>query len=288
MDMETLIKQYDNTLTQYTQLNSEYLTYIKNTNIENLPKDLISVSNSEYSGTETNVISEIHTADVEACKASCSSTSGCSGATFNVSPDNNCSLKSGDGKINIKANYSAIVTKKMDYLNRLKSLNDQLTSANTNITNYISNNKPDLTSKLSENQSVLNGLSNDLAFLVDKKDDIDTQIRSITELDGKIDQSSILVNKNYSIFNILLIVAILAIVIFCYMFIFSSDNNDSNNLGNGSNNLDNGINDNGSNSVFGNLVFLIILFICGFLAWINKTTIENWFKKNIYNSSYLI
>jgi len=286
--METLIKQYDNTLTQYTQLNSEYLTYIKNTNIENLPKDLISVSNSEYSGTETNVISEIHTADVEACKASCSSTSGCSGATFNVSPDNNCSLKSGDGKINIKANYSAIVTKKLDYLNRLKSLNDQLTSANTNITNYISNNKPDLTSKLSENQSVLNGLSNDLAFLVDKKDDIDTQIRSITELDGKIEQSSTLVNMNYSIFNMLLFVAILAILIFCYMSVFSDSNNGSNNLANGSNNLANGINDNSSNSVFGNLVFLVILFICGFLAWINKTTIENWFKKNFYNSSYLI
>ena len=120
MELETLLKQYENTLTQYTQLNSEYLTYIKNTNDASLSNDLITVDNSEYTGTTS---SEIKTDDVEACRASCSSTSGCSGATYNLTKDstiNNCSLKSGDGQINIKENYSAIVTKKKDYLNRLK------------------------------------------------------------------------------------------------------------------------------------------------------------------------
>ena len=68
------------------------------------------------------------------------------------------------------------------------------------------------------------------------------------------------------------------------MSVFSGSNNGSNNLANGYSNQK----DTSSNSVFGNLVFLVILFICGFLAWINKTTIENWFKKNFFNTSYLI
>jgi hypothetical protein len=271
MDLETLLKQYDNTLTQYTQLNLEYLTYIKNTNESSLSNDLTTVDNSEYTGT---TVSEIKSANVEACKASCSSTSGCSGATYNLIKDstiNNCSLKSGDGKINIKENYSAIVTKKKDYLNRLKILNDQLTNINTNITNYISTNKLDMSSQLTDNQNILNQLTNDLSFLVGEKDDIDKQIRSVNDLDGKIQETSILVNMNYSIFNILFVSAILVILIFLYMSIFSNST-EVNNLGN--------VNNNGSQgSIINNVIFFVILFICGFIVWINKITIENWFKK---------
>jgi hypothetical protein len=278
MELETLLKQYDNTLTQYTQLDSEYLTYIKNTNDASLSTDLTTVSNSEYTGT---TISEIKSADVEACRALCSSTSGCSGATYNLTKDstiNNCVLKSGDGQINIKEKYSAIVTKKKDYLNRLKALNSQLTNINTNITNYISTNKPDMSSQLADNQNILTQLSNDLSFLVGKKDEIDKQIRSVNDLDGKIQESSILVNMNYSIFNILMVSAILVIFIFLYTSAFS-DSTEVNNLGDINN-------DNSSQgSIITNLIFFVTLFICGFIAWINKTTIENWFKKYFYNSS---
>jgi hypothetical protein len=282
MELEILLKQYDNTLTQYNQLNSEYLTYIKNTDVADLNKDLISISNNEYAGTDTTIISQTYSSDIEACKASCSTTTGCSGATFNVpaiSNENNCLLKSGEGEISVKDNYYAIVTKKLDYLNRLKSLNSQLTTINTNITNYITTNKSNMVSQLNDNQNVISNLNDDLSFLVDKKNNIDSQIRSIKTLDSKIEDSSILVNMNYSIFNILLFVAILAIIMFFYMYIFSNSNNSQNDL-----NLQNGE----SNNIFSNLIFLIIIVICGFLAWNNKTTIENWFKKKIFNSSYLI
>ena len=278
MDLETLLKQYDNTLTQYNQLNSEYVTYIKNTNEASLSTDLISIDNSEYTGT---TMSEIKSDTVEACRALCSSTSGCSGATYNLTKDstiNNCSLKSGDGQINIKEKYSAIVTKKKDYLNRMKALNTQLTNINTNITNYISTNKPNMSSQLADNQNILTQLSNDLSFLVGKKDDIDKQIRSVNELDGKIEETSILVNMNYSIFNILLVSAILLILIFLYTSFFS-DNVEENNLGD---------NNDSQGSIITSLIFFVIIFICGFIVWINKTTVENWFKKYFYNSSYLI
>ena len=161
----------------------------------------------------------------------------------------------------------------------MKVLNDQLTSINTNITNYISTNKPDMSSQLTENQNVLNQLSNDLSFLVGKKDDIDKEISSVNELDSKIQESSILANMNYSIFTILLVFSIIITIIFLYTSAFS-DNTEVNNLGD--------INNGSQVSVINSVIFFVILFICGFIAWINKTTIQNWFKKNFYNSSYLI
>ena len=142
-----------------------------------------------------------------------------------------------------------------------------------------------MASQLNDNQNVISNLNDDLSFLIGKKDDIDSQIRSIKTLDGKIEDSSILVNMNYSIFNILLFVAILAILMFFYMSVFSNNNNSQNDFN--SQNMFNSQNEEGNN-IFSNLIFLIIVFICGFLAWINKTTIENWFKKNFFNSSYLI
>ena len=63
MDLEILLKQYDTTLTQYNQLKSEYLTYTKNTSVADLNKDLISVSNNEYSGTDTTIISQTYSND---------------------------------------------------------------------------------------------------------------------------------------------------------------------------------------------------------------------------------
>jgi hypothetical protein len=118
-----------------------------------------------------------------------------------------------------------------------------------------------------------------LSFLVGKKDEIDKQIRSVNDLDSKIQEGSILVNMNYSIFNILLFSAILVVLIFLYMSFFSN-NEQVNNLGD--------INNGSQRSVIVSVIFFVILFICGFIAWINKTTIENWFKKYFYNSSYLI
>ena len=64
MDLEILLKQYDTTLTQYNQLNSEYLTYTKNTSVADLNKDLISVSNMNTQESNLKENDVISTADI--------------------------------------------------------------------------------------------------------------------------------------------------------------------------------------------------------------------------------
>jgi hypothetical protein len=287
MDLEALLKQYDDTFKLYQDKNKAYVDYINdsaNTD-EVIRKDLISIPNYEYIGTD---LEQKYMSTVELCKASCSATATCKGATFSkpkTDTDLNCVLKTvstGDGSIKSKADSYAIFNKRLQYLNDLKALNDQLTTINANIKKYIDANKNAMSTKLSDNQVTLYKLNENLNYLVDQKDDIDDKIKSIQEIDGKIDESAVIVNMNHSFFGVISFVAIVVILLFLY--IFSNSSNSNSNLGNNlsfQETVDNG-------SIYYNMIFLVVLFICGFIVWIYQTTIDNWLKKYFYNSSYLL
>jgi hypothetical protein len=286
MDLEALLKQYDDTFKLYQDKNKAYVEYINSpTNTDEvIRKDLVSIPNYEYIGTD---LEKKYITTLELCRASCSATATCKGATFSkpkTDTDLNCVLKTvstGDGSIKSKADSYAIFNKRLQYLNDLKALNGQLTTINANIKKYIDANKDAMSTKLSDNQVTLYKLNENLNYLVDQKDDIDDKIKSIQEIDGKIDESATVVNMNHSFFGVLSFVAIVVFVLFLYIFSNSSDNS---NLGNNlsfQETIDNG-------SIYYNMIFLVVLFICGFIAWIYQTTIDNWLKKYFYNSSYLL
>jgi hypothetical protein len=85
LDLETLRVNYNNLLNQYRQAVTNYVTYlnldISNSTYNSSPKPLEIVNGYVYSGTST--IRQINGSTVQECKASCSATSGCTGATFN-------------------------------------------------------------------------------------------------------------------------------------------------------------------------------------------------------------
>ena len=292
MDLEALLKQYDDTFKLYQDKNKAYLDYINNSaNTEAvINKDLVNIPNYEYIGSGLD-LEEKYMSTIDLCKASCSATATCKGATFTkpkTETDLNCALKtvsSGDGSIQSKTNSYAIINKRLQFLIDLKVLNNQLTTINTSITNYIDTNKNTMSAKLSDNQNTLTNLNDNLNYLVDNKDEIDDKIKSIQEIDSKIDESSKIVIMNHSFFGVLSFVALLVFIIFLFIFSNSIDNSNNNsNLGNGlsfQESIDNG-------SIYYNMIFLVVLFICSFLVWVNKTTVDNWFKKYFYNSSYLI
>ena len=289
MDLKALLKQYDDTFKLYKDKNQEYLEYINDNTDKFINTDLVSIPNYEYIGTG-DPISKTYISTVELCKASCSATGNCKGATFSkpkTGTDLNCILKtvsSGDGSIKSKPSSYAIFNKRLQFLNEIKALNDQLTSINTNIRNYIRANKSIMSRKLSDNRETLSKLNDDLDYLIREKNNIDDKIKSIQEIDSKIDDSSTIVIMNHSLFGVLSFVAFFIFILFLYIFTNSISNSNNNNLGNQisfQESIDNG-------TIFYNMIFLVVLFVCGFFAWIYKTTIDNWFKKNIFNSSYLL
>jgi uncharacterized BrkB/YihY/UPF0761 family membrane protein len=85
---------------------------------------------------------------------------------------------------------------------------------------------------------------------------------------------------NHSFFGVLSFIAVFVFILFLYIF-SNSVSNSNNNLGNQLNfqqSIDNG-------TIYYNMIFLVVLFVCGFFAWIYGTTIDNWFKKYFFNNT---
>ena len=138
-----------------------------------------------------------------------------------------------------------------------------------------------MSTRLSDNQETLSKLNNDLSYLVGQKDDIEDKIKSIQEIDSKIDDSSTIVIMNHSFFGVLSFIAVFVFILFLIIFSNSSNSSNSSNLGNQLNfqqSIDNG-------TIYYNMIFLVVLFVCGFFVWIYGTTIDNWFKKYFFNNT---
>jgi hypothetical protein len=152
LNLESLTKQYDTTSIQYNQVQSDYINTMQNTPSSSLPtqsqsqtqtsSNLVSIPNSTYWGTIG--ISTTNVSSVDKCSALCSRTPGCSGATYNVTNNNqnNCWLRGGDGSIIAGAsNQYAIIPQAKSYLKTLEKLNVQLINLNNQIMNILDTNK---------------------------------------------------------------------------------------------------------------------------------------------------
>jgi hypothetical protein len=211
MDLEILLRQYDSTLNEYKQLNSEYLDYIKNNTDATMTKDFISIDN--YKINNSSSITSSTKDNVDDCKAVCASTSLCTGATYKN--DKTCELKSGDNEIIAEQLSKAIITKKKKYLFDLKELNNILISLNDKIQKNINENKKNIVDDLDNKEVNLQSLKNNLIFLKNEKGNIADEIKQIEELDNKINQGSMLVEQYRSILYFL---GIIFLFIVFYVF----------------------------------------------------------------------
>jgi hypothetical protein len=126
LNLESLTKNYDTLLIQYNQLQNDYINYLQqNPSIIQQGKtnlNLVNIPNSTFWGATT--LSTSNVSNVDQCRALCSNTPGCSGATFNVTNNtqNNCFLSGGDGMIiGGSATQYAIISKANQYLTTLSA-----------------------------------------------------------------------------------------------------------------------------------------------------------------------
>ena len=181
-NFETLSKQYDAVLTQYTQTQTDYVNYLSEypTN-----PPLSSMQGHTFYGTKTLYTEQ--KANIDDCVALCPSISGCSGGTFNTS-SNNCQLVSGTGTINTGADTDyAIVTEDKIYLQRLQSLNQMLTDINAQILTAISSGQEEY--KMQDDyRAVQTGmLQQNSQSLYDQKAIIEKRLRELHEIDSEQD-----------------------------------------------------------------------------------------------------
>jgi hypothetical protein len=218
LDLETLIKQYDVILTQYKQVQSDYNSYLQNNNGSS---QLTNIKNSLYQG--TSVISNTRVQDINSCSALCSKTTGCSGATFkNVNVDQpNCIISSGNGSVlTTKDDSYAIIFVNKNYLLTLEQLNSQLIVISNKIIQKFQNNTNIFTNSDINRLDKYNVLKQNYMQLESQRSTISDQLKNFQSLEGKYNESQLIVQKNY--YNYILL---LFIVIVCFLLLSSSFTN---------------------------------------------------------------
>lgn len=214
--MEVLSSQYDKTLNDYNSLNKEYIEFLNSSASQD---NFITLNDHVYTGTNLSVHPEIKVATM--CSATCSKTSGCTGATFNSKA---CILQSGDGNIKTLLGSKAIIQKKKYYLIRLDNLNNILQGLIQQMQDYQKTNQENIASDMLTQRYAMNDLTDQLVSLNNEKNEYAKQIEEVSYLDPFIQSSEQSLMQNLSWFQVFafIAVAIIAFVAFSSFFSRSS------------------------------------------------------------------
>lgn len=165
-------------------------------------------------GVNTNVTT------VDDCVALCSSTTGCSGATFNPIDHGQpmCWLRSGDSDIGpgLYNDYS-IVPETKKYLEIMKSINTKLNNTNQQIMDITSGaqREYDGLSNLSSNKRF--DLTKNYTVLQNERKKIDDMLKVFDDLDESRAETELNINQNYYSFILLSVIAV-GVCVMLYFF----------------------------------------------------------------------
>jgi hypothetical protein len=231
LHLESLIKQYDTLLIQYTQVQTDYINYLKisvtKSQSTSTTPNLVAIKGSTFWG--NSAISSSNVQSVGQCTAVCSATSGCTGATYstNSGTQNNCFLRGGDGDIiSGTSNQYAIVSKNKEYLYTMQNLNSQLLQINGEIMQIIQTNKNTPSTENNDAMQKYDLLQKNFKQLEGQREKILSDLSQFQSLDEIQTQSTLTVNKNYYSF-VLLLFLVLICIFFVSKIVLTSDSEKS-------------------------------------------------------------
>ena len=230
LDLETLNTEYKNLLIQYQQAVINYVNYLKqDASGTNLSNNMVQIQGTKYLGAKA--LSQNNSPTLDQCQASCATTPGCSGATFNGSHYTQpmCFLRTGDGDIikGLPTDY-AIVPKGKQLLLIVQKINIQLSDINTKIQTKTASGQP-IYEKLNQEKAIENNnLTVQFKQLVGEREKINKMLLEYQTLDQTQVEGTIVTSKNYYMYILLCIVSVLVVIL---LFKFLGTNTGSQNTG---------------------------------------------------------
>ena len=214
LKISLLETEYNNTLIQYQQA---YQNYTEDLTKYQTNKTFNNILNGRvFWG--TSGIKQISTNDINVCKASCSETPNCSGATFN-STSNTCWLRSGDGDVFPGLNTeNDIIPDIIQSSNILKKLNAKLLDINTKIINLIQSSTEDYTTQIETRNNLDTQLKQNYNDLIKETNHVNRLIRETENIDELNNNSQIIINHYYLIYKVIIILVFLCILIVVYNY----------------------------------------------------------------------
>jgi hypothetical protein len=157
---------------------------------------------------------------IEQCKALCSTTANCSGATYNPTAYGQpmCLLRSGEGQlIPSRDSANAIIPKVQKFLLTIEGINNKLIQTNQQIQNVIDKSEPVYNSMKTEGQEKNKELVQNYLQLVDEREKILEMVKSYEDLDQTEIQGDLKINQKYYTYILLVVVAI-GVIVLLYKF----------------------------------------------------------------------
>ena len=156
----------------------------------------------------------------EQCQALCSSTTNCSGATYNPTAHGQpmCWLRSGEGQVVPGLDTDvAIVPESQKYLLIIEAINNKLISTNEQIQNIINQSQPVYDSMKTERQQQNKELIQNYAKLVAERERIAETLKSYEDLDKSNQEGQMRVSQKQYSYILLSIIAI-GVIFILYKF----------------------------------------------------------------------
>ena len=157
---------------------------------------------------------------VEQCQALCSSTTNCSGATYNPTAYGQpmCFLRTGDGQVVPALDTDvAIIPEAQKYLLIIETINNKLISTNRQIQNVINQSQPVYNSMQTEGQEQNKELIQNYMKLVVERERIAETLKSYEDLDKSEQQGQMRVTQKQYSYILLSIIAI-GVIFILYKF----------------------------------------------------------------------
>lgn len=198
--MEVLSNQFNSLITQYQNTYQEFVNTISEDN-----STFVSMPNSAFVGGGN--IGVVQNSSVNNCMSSCSSTSGCAGATYDNNL-NSCSLVGNSGNIIPSNGQTAIVKQALYYSYQLKQINDELTSVNNSMMELNNNNSSEYQQTQEANGKKAQILQNNYSTLETERYQIEQLIREYETLNSAQENGEVNVSSNYYSYMLYLVIAI--------------------------------------------------------------------------------
>jgi len=224
------------TKASYKDLTTNWIgPYSQSTNIisittvaNNINQQLIKIPGSVYWG--KSALSQNSSGTLQDCQASCASTSGCSGATFNATANGKqqCFLRSGDSDIGtgVSTDY-AIVPEGKYLLMNIQDINKQLLDTNNQIQKKTVEGQAVYDKQIGKRETDTKELVQQFDQLTKERGKFEKMVNEYQDLDQQQSEGDIHINKNYYSFILLLGIAIIVIIV---LFYFTSSTTSSTNM----------------------------------------------------------
>jgi hypothetical protein len=170
---------------------------------------------------QSGILNTITGGTMQECTASCASTPGCTGATYNQAAHGQpyCWLVSGEGTIgpglggSVQNSDFAIVPETKQLLQVVDSINQQLINVNQQIQTTTSSMPNIYSTEVQERSQLNNALKQQYSKLQNDRKTIQNKINEYQSLENEQNSSNTSINQSYIIFFILLAIVLIGVIV---------------------------------------------------------------------------